>query len=128
LNDLVNTYVNSALAIDAEGPEKLAANEQRYDFLHALAAETRDPAFLRDQIVAVLFAGRDTTAAILAFLFYELGRHPAVVAALRQEILDVVGSSAKPTFKQLKSMKYIQIHYQRPSGSIHPFLVTNALR
>lgn len=76
--------------------------------MHALAAENRDPAFLRDQIVAVLFAGRDTTAAILALLFYELGRHPAVVAALRQEILDVVGATAKPTFEQLKSMKYLQ--------------------
>jgi len=108
MNTLVNTFVDAVLDVDADELEKMAANEQKYNFLHALAAGNRDPAFLRDQIVAVLLASRDTTAATLAWLFYELGRRPTVVEALRQEILDVVGATAKPTFSQLKSMKYLQ--------------------
>ncbi|KAI0025423.1 cytochrome P450 monooxygenase CYP539B5 [Xylariomycetidae sp. FL0641] len=42
-------------------------------FLHRVARHTRDDrAALRDQLVAVLLAGRDTTAATLARAFYEL--------------------------------------------------------
>lgn len=108
LNAFVDRYVNAALAIDSKQLQKMAENDQKYDFLHALAAGNRDPAFLRNQIVATLLAGRDTTATTLAWLFYELGRQPAVVSKLRQEILEVVGPTAKPTFDQLKSMKYLQ--------------------
>jgi hypothetical protein len=36
----------------------LEKTETNYNFLHALAGFTRDPKVLRDQLVAVLLAGR----------------------------------------------------------------------
>ena len=66
---------------------------------------------LRDQIVAVLLAGRDTTACTLSWLFYELSRHPEVTKKLRQEVQDVVGLEGHPmpTYENLKKMRYLQV-------------------
>lgn len=63
---------------------------------------------LRDQIIAVLLAGRDTTASTLSWTLYELARHPEVVAKLRTEILDTVGTERTPTYEDLKNMPYLK--------------------
>lgn len=77
--------------------------------LHALAAtSTRDRKVIRDQIVAILLAGRDTTAGMLTFLFYELSGHPEIVATLRSEIELTVGTERVPTYEDLKNMRYLQ--------------------
>lgn len=79
-----------------------------YTFLHELASFTRDRKVLRDQLVAVLLAGRDTTAGTLSWTIYELGRHPDAVKKLRDEIISVVGLERTPTYADLKNMKYLQ--------------------
>jgi len=46
---------------------------------------------VRDHVMTLLFAGHDTTTATVAFLFYELARHPEVadaIAAGREGLLD----------------------------------------
>ena len=83
---------------------------KRDTFLDTLARFTRDPKVLRDQLVAVLLAGRDTTAGTLSFCLFELARHPGVVSKIRSEISSClgVGPSAKiPTYTELKEMKYL---------------------
>jgi cytochrome P450 len=40
---------------------------------------------VRDQVMTLLFAGHDTTTSTIAFMFYELARHPEVVSGLREE-------------------------------------------
>lgn len=40
---------------------------------------------LRDQLMTLLFAGHDTTTSTVTFLFYELARHPRVLAGLLEE-------------------------------------------
>lgn len=90
-------------------PEELKEKtEKEYNFLHALAEFTRDPQMLRDQIVAVLLAARDTTAATLSWTLYELSKQPKVVERLRMEILERLGSDTLPTYTDLKEMKYLQ--------------------
>ena len=37
---------------------------------------------VRDHVMTLLFAGHDTTTATIAFLFYELARHPAIADAI----------------------------------------------
>lgn len=89
----------------AELEQKLAKSDT---FLHALARFTRDPKIIRDQLVAVLIAGRDTTAAQLSWTFLELARNPRVVDKLRKEILDRVGSNGSPpSYADIKEMKYL---------------------
>jgi cytochrome P450 len=46
---------------------------------------------VRDHVMTLLFAGHDTTTATIAFLFYELARHPHVADAIgggRDDLLD----------------------------------------
>jgi cytochrome P450 len=45
---------------------------------------------VRDQVMTLLFAGHDTTTATIAFLFYELARHPHLLAGLEAEVADVL--------------------------------------
>jgi cytochrome P450 len=109
INSFCDQYIDSALSLSPEELEKTTKSEEGYTFLHALAGYTRDRKILRDQLVAVLLAGRDTTACTLSWLFYELSNYPEKVAKLRQEILDTVGPEGIPSYENLKSMKYLQV-------------------
>jgi cytochrome P450 len=108
MDDFMQPYIDKVLSQSlAELDEKLSKRET---FLDALARFTRDPKVLRDQLVAVLLAGRDTTAGTLSFCLFELARNPAVVSKLRSEIANRlgVGSAAqKPSYIDLKEMKYL---------------------
>ncbi|KAK8154889.1 putative cytochrome 52A4 [Phyllosticta citrichinensis] len=108
MEEFVQPFLEQALSLSPEELEKRTKNEEGFTFLHALAGYTRDSRVLRDQLTALLLAGRDTTACTLSWLFYELSIHPKVVQKLRREILDVVGPHSKPTYEHLKSMKYLQ--------------------
>jgi cytochrome P450 len=49
---------------------------------------------VRDQILTLLFAGHDTTTSTVAFLFYELARHPEWAERLADERRRVAGDGA----------------------------------
>ncbi|KAJ2904807.1 hypothetical protein MKZ38_007163 [Zalerion maritima] len=108
INEFLNQYIERALRLSPEELASKTKGDRGYTFLHALASHTRDRTVLRDQLVAVLLAGRDTTAATLSWAIYELARHPEAVNKLRQEILHTVGPTQTPTYAHLKSMKYLQ--------------------
>jgi cytochrome P450 len=55
---------------------------------------------IRDEVMTLLFAGHDTTTSTIAFMFYELARHPDVVAHLLAE-QDAQLAGALPTPSQL---------------------------
>lgn len=112
MDAFVYQYVQKALELP---PEELSSSspDAPHTFLHELAAHTRDPKVLRDQLVAVLLAGRDTTASALSWAIYELARHPAAVARLRAEVLATLGGDVDkggrtPTYADLKGMRYLQ--------------------
>ncbi|KAK6349556.1 Protein kinase alk2 [Orbilia brochopaga] len=91
------------------------ANEKpsKYIFLKAIAKETQDPVFLRDSLLNILLAARDTTASLLAWVFYVLVRYPDVEQRLRQTILKDFGEGnaddSKPiTFESLKNCQYLR--------------------
>jgi cytochrome P450 len=55
---------------------------------------------IRDEVMTLMFAGHDTTTSTVSFMFYELARHPEIVARLlaeQQELLD----HGRPTAAQL---------------------------
>jgi cytochrome P450 len=108
MDDFVNQYIERALCLTQEELEDKTKSDKGYTFLHALAAFTRDRKVLRDQIVAVLLAGRDTTAGTLSWAMYELARTPHAVTKLRAEILAVVGKDRCPTYEHLKNMPYLR--------------------
>jgi hypothetical protein len=109
INQFVNPFIDDALQLSPDELATKTKTEEGYTFLHALASYTRDRKMLRDQLVAVLLAGRDTTAATLSWTFYELARHPEAFQKLREEIIAKVGLEDAPTYQHLKDMKYLQV-------------------
>lgn len=108
INEFVNPFIDQTLRLSPEELATKTKSEEGYTFLHALASFTRDRKVLRDQLVAVLLAGRDTTASTLSWTFYELARHPEILKKLRAEIIEHVGVIRAPTYNDLKKMKYLQ--------------------
>ncbi|KAI2637248.1 cytochrome P450 monooxygenase CYP539B5 [Hypomontagnella submonticulosa] len=101
-------YIEQALALPQEELEKLSNSDKHFTFLHSIARYTRNRQVLRDQIIAVLLAGRDTTAATLSWAFYELSHYPDKFKRLRDEIVSSVGRTRTPTYEDLKNMTYLR--------------------
>lgn len=49
-----------------------------------------------DQLKSFLFAGHDTTSILLQWAFYELGRTPRALKAIRQELDEIFGADPSP--------------------------------
>lgn len=104
-------YVNKALAAT---PEELEAKSKGgYIFLYELVKQTRNPKMLQDQLLNIMIAGRDTTAGLLSFTFFELARNPEIAAKLRAEILQHFGEGTPEdipsiTFESLKKCEYLK--------------------
>lgn len=81
------------------------ADTGRYIFLNELAKLTDDRLVLRDQLLGIFLAGRDTTAALLTNLFFVLARNSDVWKQLHQEVASLNGKS--PTLDELKGLKYL---------------------
>ena len=81
--------------------------EERYVFLYEVVKKTTDPVQIRSEILNVLLAGRDTTASLLADVFFVLARRPDIWAKLRAEI-DTLGGQ-KPGFERIKDLKYLRM-------------------
>lgn len=77
----------------------------KYVFLNELAKLTDDRLVLRDQLLGIFLAGRDTTATLLANMFFVLAREPEVWKRLQEEISSLNGR--KPTLDELKGLKYL---------------------
>ena len=65
------------------------ASRSRYVFLDSLAQHTNDATFIRDQTLAALAGGRDTTASLLSNVMFILARRDDVWQRLRQEALSL---------------------------------------
>lgn len=100
-------YIEQALALPSAELDKLSKSDKHATFLHSIARYSRDPKVIRDQIMAILLAGRDTTAATLSWTIYELAHYPGIYTKLRNEVLSRVGDSRAPTYEDLKDMTYL---------------------
>ncbi|KAK4220949.1 cytochrome P450 alkane hydroxylase [Podospora fimiseda] len=71
-----------------------------------------DKKVIRDQLLNVLLAGRDTTGCCLQWTFPLLARHQDVLAKVREEIKRIVGvgrDAPQPTRDHLKRMTYLNL-------------------
>ena len=78
-------------------------------FVDQLEKETADHVALRDQLLNILLAGRDTTACCLSWTVRLIVRHPRVMHRLRAEIKSVLGTEtdANITREQLRKMAFL---------------------
>lgn len=110
VHEVVDHYVN--LALESQRHPERKEPGSRYIFAEALAAETSDPKVLRDNMLNILLAGRDTTASLLSSVFHYMARHPQVWNRLRREIVEEFGDNAHPkaeiTQTKLKDIPYLR--------------------
>ena len=94
---------------DAKLPDEEEGNggKRKYVFLHELARSTDDKRRLRDELLNVLLAGRDTTASLLSNMWFCIAKRPEVFARLRREVEEQLGGEL-PTYEQLKDLKYLK--------------------
>jgi cytochrome P450 len=91
----------------AEIARRRANGERGLDLLSLLLdAEDEDGNTLsdlqiRDEVMTLLFAGHDTTTSTVSFMFYELARHPEILARLRAEQERELTDGRPPSAQQL---------------------------
>jgi len=124
IDEFVDLYIDKALALSPEELSEKGVHGSGYTFLHAIAGYTRDRKMLRDQLVAVLLAGRDTTACTLTWTLYHLSLSPSITAKLRNEIINTVGLDQQPTYQHLKDMRYLQ-HVLNETLRLYPVVPYN---
>lgn len=94
-------------AFIAEALDRSASEHSEGNLISELIGMTRDKKAIRDQVLHVLLASRDTTAGLLSNLFFVLAKNPKIYAKLRSDVLGVVGD-ATPSMNQLKDMEYLK--------------------
>ncbi|KAH7311550.1 cytochrome P450 [Stachybotrys elegans] len=114
----VDDYVEKCLK------QQVTDDSERYNVLYELAKSTEDPATLRDQVLHVLLASRDTAASLLSNLFFVLAKRPDIYAKLRSEVIEVAGTESV-TNEQLHEMPYVKWCVQE-ALRLYPVVPTNA--
>ncbi|RFU30047.1 hypothetical protein B7463_g6277, partial [Scytalidium lignicola] len=121
-------FVKMALEKEVKkGGDVETGGKEKFVLLDAMVAETRDPIELRDQVLQVLLAGRDTTSALLSWVFLLLAQHPPIFQHLRDQIISTFGpetSSTPLTFESLKACKPIQ-HVLFETLRLYPLVPVN---
>jgi cytochrome P450 len=117
LRKFIDRLVDVTLYQAERAGEKQRTNEQeqehheKYTLLKALAKDTQDPVELRDQVLFMLTASRDTTAALLSWMFLMLAKYPSVLQKLRAAIMEEFGTEDAPnkiSFNTLKKCHYLR--------------------
>ncbi|KAL8805272.1 MAG: hypothetical protein Q9182_002040 [Xanthomendoza sp. 2 TL-2023] len=99
-------FVNRALSAKDAG--KADTENDRYAFIEDLYASLKDESLVRDQLINILLAGRDTTACLLTWTIFLLVRHTPVLERLKEEIRSVADTGDDITRAQIQKMGYLK--------------------
>ncbi|KAK9692167.1 hypothetical protein RND81_09G245300 [Saponaria officinalis] len=111
--ELINDTLDDLIAIFKRlvEEEELQLDEEymteQTSILHFLLASGDDVSSkqLRDDLMTLLIAGHQTSAAVLTWTFYLLSQNPTVVSKLQNEV-DMVLGDRFPTIEDMKKLKY----------------------
>lgn len=95
---------SSSTKLEQSSDEK---SSKKYVFLEELAKETPSSVELRDEILNMLVAGRDTTASLLSTSLFILARRPDVWARVRKEVIETFGEDL-PEYEALRNLKQMR--------------------
>lgn len=138
LNAFVDDAMRRADEANSNNNNNRAKREGKYDYLNTLRQRCADQAEVREQILGLLAAGRDTTASLMSWVFYCLVRNPRVFAKLRAVVLDEFGpytsdaaasaaaaATRDVTFQRLKGCRYLQ-HVMSETLRLHSIVAFNS--
>lgn len=104
----VHHYIQEVIAQRHAQPPESWPNDLLTRLMQARDEETgasMADTLLRDEAITIFFAGHETTARTLAFLWYALADHPEVATRLHAEVDSVLGDEV-PTLAHLKQLPY----------------------
>ncbi|TFK35054.1 cytochrome P450 monooxygenase pc-3 [Crucibulum laeve] len=87
---------------------EIVEDEEALNLLDHLVNHTEDRTILKDELLNLLVAGRDTTASTLTFALYMMAEHPHITRRLRAEILGKVGPTNRPTYDDMRDMRFLR--------------------
>lgn len=105
----IDQYIKEALAKDR-------AKERPYVFMNEMLESGASHEYVRDQLLAMILGGRDTSASTLSSLFWTLARRPDVLRKMRMEIASLGGR--KPSWEELKELKYLSMVLKEGAAAI----------
>lgn len=72
------------------------------------AAAELDTANIRNQVIALLIAGHETTSGAMSFALYYLAKHPTALQPVRREVDELWGDRAdpEPTYDEVGKLTY----------------------
>lgn len=97
-------FVQRALACQQQQGE---AARRQYSFILDLYEKINSQSLVSDQLVNVLLAGRDTTAASLTWTFFHLLRNPEKLQRLKRETDRVTQGDSEITKQHIRQMPYL---------------------
>ncbi|KAL3916305.1 MAG: hypothetical protein SGILL_005238 [Bacillariaceae sp.] len=112
LDDLIAGAKNTRSEEDIEQLEQRnyaeAKDPSMLRFLVDMRGADIDNKQLRDDLMTMLVAGHETTAAVLTWALFELTKNPEIKSKILEEIDRVVGDR-EPNFEDIKEMKYVRL-------------------
>ncbi|KAI0401353.1 cytochrome P450 [Xylaria palmicola] len=102
----VHEFVENYIKERDQSRSRNAADQTTW-FLDQIVEGSNNLSEVRDQLLNVLLAGRDTTACCLSWTFRLLVRHPHVMERLRNEVSAVMGDSSDATREQIRNMPFL---------------------
>jgi len=107
----IDGEIKDALRVyNSKEKDATSKKSTEYGFLGSLMNESQDPKVLRDAMLNVLLAGRDTTGCLLTWTMRLLVKHEEVMTKLRREIQRTVGTgddARNPDRNDMKRMLYL---------------------
>lgn len=104
----VDKFVDSALQFRTQMDEEkhTGSKDEKYYFIQEVVKQTTDKKRIRDELINILLAGRDTTASLLSNMFFQFAKRPEIYAKLRDEVSSLEGRI--PTYEELRGLKYLK--------------------
>ncbi|KAK3203436.1 hypothetical protein GRF29_112g1284534 [Pseudopithomyces chartarum] len=119
----VDKFVDQAIREHQAEKASGKVDDERYVFIKELVKQTHDKVRIRNELINILLAGRDTTASLLSNMFFQLAHRPEIWARLREEIAPLEGRM--PTYEELRNLKYLKWCLNE-SLRLHPVVPSNS--
>eukprot|EP01040_Poterioochromonas_malhamensis_P000399 gene399-431_t len=112
LDELIIQALSSKNQADVEELENrdydAMENPSLLRFLVDMRGEDTTSRQLRDDLMTMLVAGHETTAAVLTWALFELSQKPHLVAKAREELFAVLGDR-DPTYDDVPNLPYLRL-------------------
>ncbi|GLD97369.1 hypothetical protein PINS_up006053 [Pythium insidiosum] len=113
---VINETVHQIIQQSIRAKSAVDKSEQRRDlislFIEKNAADTVDPALIRDMTISFIAAGRDTTSQSMSWVLLMLNRYPHVLAKLRDELStkapQLRNGNSTPSMEEIQDLVYLE--------------------